>query len=213
MTSDLSRLSEETKVSVLHLIRPRCARPPSPQGEGLKGLPMHGLPSRGRLYGKWPGSFATIVCVWRTFQFAEPSWGFVVFPLIIAVEVVVFRKWCHTLCPLGALMSLVGGSTGPSSPRVDAERCIHAKGGSCLACNAACPEGLSLHRHDSKRDDFAECTRCGECADACPAQAIAFRLRKAAAEAGKALKSPNADGHRPPSPLRLDESARPRECP
>lgn len=119
-------------------------------------------------------TFATIISLWRLFQFAEPTWEIVVFPLIIAVEVVLFRRWCHSICPLSALMSLIARFGKTFQPHVRAESCLHEKGGACLACNQACPEGIDLHGAEKRASDFAECTRCGACAESCPMQAISF---------------------------------------
>lgn len=121
-------------------------------------------------------SFATIICVWRAFQFAEVSWGLLAFPVLVGVEVVLFRKWCGWICPLGALMSLIGQGNRTFQPQVDRDLCLEERGQSCLRCTATCPEQLDVQAALRHPSDFAECTRCGACVQACPAQALAVRL-------------------------------------
>ena len=52
-------------------------------------------------------TFATLIAVWRLFQFNEVALSLLVFPAMLALEVLVLRKWCSRFCPLGALLSLV----------------------------------------------------------------------------------------------------------
>lgn len=51
-------------------------------------------------------TFATLIAVWRLFQFNEVALSLLVFPAMLALEVLVLRKWCSRFCPLGALLSL-----------------------------------------------------------------------------------------------------------
>lgn len=119
-------------------------------------------------------AFGTLFAVWAALVEHDPSWALVVLPVILAVELVAFRKWCHALCPLGALMSLVGRKAPIGLPRVDAGRCLRCAGGSCRTCAEKCPEGIDPHSKS-----LAECTRCGVCENLCPADAITLgRTRK-----------------------------------
>ncbi|WP_303728124.1 4Fe-4S binding protein [Denitrobacterium detoxificans] len=113
-------------------------------------------------------TIATVVALWQAFVDHAPSWSLLAFPLILLAEVVLFRKWCHKLCPLGALMSLVGRKS-LFKPKIAAQRCLRAKGVDCRACVNACPEQLDPHV-----GTLAECTKCGKCAEACPAHAISL---------------------------------------
>lgn len=116
-------------------------------------------------------SFATLIAVWRAFAEHDPSWSLLVFPAILVLELVVFRRWCHVLCPLGALLSLVGAKAPAGRPRVRPDACLRSKGVDCRACVDACPELLDPH---SAR--IPECTRCGACLERCPANAIEMPL-------------------------------------
>jgi ferredoxin-type protein NapH len=112
-------------------------------------------------------TLATVVCLFRTFVEHDPTLSLLIFPAILLVEIVFFRKWCHKICPVGALLSLLGAKSGIARPRVDTRRCLRSKGVNCLSCTHACPELLDPHVLK-----IPECTRCGACADVCPQHAI-----------------------------------------
>lgn len=121
-------------------------------------------------------TFATLIGVWRLFEFNEPTVTLLVFPAVLALELVVFRKWCRKICPLGALVSLVSGLNRFFRPEVDAGKCLRTtKGIDCTACKSACFEEIDLH-HASSSQPLSECTKCRECSDACPVSAISFPL-------------------------------------
>lgn len=127
-------------------------------------------------------SFATVIALWRLFQLNEMTLSLVVFPLILIVEVVVLRSWCHRFCPIGALLSLISRANRTLRPNSDASVCLkESKGQKCDACAKACPEGIDLH--DLVRSQpMHECTKCRKCADACPVHAISFRSKHASKE-------------------------------
>lgn len=114
-------------------------------------------------------SIATVVAVWQLIFAQSPSWSLLVFPLIVLVEVVFFRKWCHKICPLGALMSLLGVKS-LFRPKVDGNACLRTSGIDCRKCVTACPEQLDPHA-----GLLPECTKCGACTDQCPAHAISMK--------------------------------------
>lgn len=131
-------------------------------------------------------TFATIAAFWRLFDLNEPSWSLLIFPAIIILELVVFRKWCRKICPLGALMSLMSSLNIFNRPKVDESKCLRtAKGIDCTACKQACFEEIDLH-HAAASEPIGECTKCRECSDVCPVHAISFPFlgkKKAAPEA------------------------------
>lgn len=121
-------------------------------------------------------TFATLILIWRLFQFSEVTAGLVVFPLILVFELVVLRKWCHRFCPLGALLSLISRLNRTFRPKPDGETCLHlTRGEACHRCADACPEGIDLHRKELSAP-MNECTKCRRCADACPVHAITFPI-------------------------------------
>ena len=118
-------------------------------------------------------TFATIICLWRALQFGEATLSLLVFPAILVVEVVVLRRWCHNLCPLGALMSLIARGNKTFRATLDDKACLRLQGVACGKCADACPEGIDLH-DGALSTPRHECIKCGECRFACPVQAITF---------------------------------------
>lgn len=136
-------------------------------------------------------TFATALLVMRLFAFGDVTWAVVVVPLVLLIEVVFLRKWCGKFCPLGALISLVSGANRTLRPHVDDAACLFtSKGMRCFACSKACPEHLDVRRPQLSEEALGNCTKCRECADACPAKAISFPVL------------PKADGsHDAPAPV------------
>lgn len=119
-------------------------------------------------------TFATLIAVWRLFQFNEVALSLLVFPAILVLEVVVLRKWCSRFCPLGALLSLVARLNRTFRPVSNEAACLRSsKGEPCHQCAEACPEGIDLH-DASASAPLNECTKCRACADACPMHAVTF---------------------------------------
>lgn len=119
-------------------------------------------------------SFATIIAFWRLVGFNEPSWALLIFPLFLALELLVLKKWCLKICPLGALMSLMSIPNKLLRPRVEKETCLRTQGIACDICVSVCEEQLDPHFSDGMH----ECTKCGLCKDSCPTQSISFTSRK-----------------------------------
>ena len=122
-------------------------------------------------------TFATFIVLWRFVQFNEPTWGLLVFPAVIVLEVVVLRKWCGRICPLGALLSLVSTFNRRFRPTVDSKACLRdVEDVGCKACAQACPELIDPYADLGNRS-MTECVKCRSCADACPARAITLPFR------------------------------------
>ncbi len=85
--------------------------------------------------------------------------------IIVGVSLWRSRLWCRLLCPLGALLGLLG-TWAPLRRRVD-EDCVD-----CGACARACPMGVV--GEDPRTARHVDCLRCRRCAEACPAGAIHF---------------------------------------
>ena len=117
-------------------------------------------------------TLGTFVLLWRFIQFNEPTWGLIIFPIIIILEVLVLRRWCHTICPLGALMSLISKANKTFRPTVDTNTCLRdTEGAACQACAAACPEHIDPYADLGERS-MSECVKCRGCVDACPMASI-----------------------------------------
>ncbi len=117
-------------------------------------------------------SFATVIALWRALRFGESAVSFLVFLAIVVLEVVVFRRWCHAICPLGALLSLLSRGNKTFRVELDASRCVQKPGeATCNRCVDVCPEGIDMHP-GALSTPSRECVKCGECVQACPAKAI-----------------------------------------
>ena len=113
-------------------------------------------------------SLAMFVQVVRTGVF---TWAVVAFPALVVLELTLLRRWCHSVCPIGWVLSVVARGNRTLRPSVSASACLREQGGSCHACYKACPEGIDLHT-PAGRARLNACTKCAECVFSCPVQAI-----------------------------------------
>ena len=88
-----------------------------------------------------------------------------IFSLILALEFYQRRFWCRNLCPLGALLGLMGRH-GLAKRRVS-DACI-----SCGKCERECRMGAI--KDDFLTTDRGECVECLDCKATCPTKAITF---------------------------------------
>ena len=117
-------------------------------------------------------TFASLLALWRLVGFNEPSWALLVFPVFLALELFVLRKWCIKFCPLGAVMSLLSIPNRLFRPHVDTKKCLRSQGIDCTVCVSVCEEELDPHYTEGMH----ECTKCGLCVDKCPAHAVSIPL-------------------------------------
>lgn len=98
----------------------------------------------------------------------------VLFVTVLALNAWRARFWCRYLCPLGALLGLVGKVAWLR--RTVNDRCV-----ACGRCARACPTG-TIDPARGYVSAPSECIMCLECAPACPQDAQEFRghLRPAA---------------------------------
>lgn len=121
-------------------------------------------------------TFAVVVGLVRLIGFNEPSFSLLLFAVILAVELIFLRKWCSKFCPIGAFLSLVSHANRTFRPKADAGKCLRTtEGNPCGVCATVCPEHIDPQSDLGERG-LNECTRCGKCADACPASALSFPL-------------------------------------
>lgn len=141
--------------------------------------------------------FATIFAVVRLVAFNELVVDIVVFPALIVVELLLLRKWCASLCPIGAFLGLFSRFGKTFRPVVDSANCLAlTQGSSCDACHAACGFDIDLVRATGS-GNIADCSRCGECAAHCPAGAISFPAFSGATK-GKPASEIGEDGESAP---------------
>lgn len=98
-----------------------------------------------------------------------------VFLLILLLLAFAYRPrfWCEELCPMGALMSLIS-MAGKRLGAVFSPLSVVKDGGACVECGACmktCDFGVAepFLKQDSGRLRSADCTACGDCVAACPA--------------------------------------------
>jgi len=119
-------------------------------------------------------TFAVIISAWRLIQFNEPTWSLLVFPAVLALELIFFRFACRKFCPLGALISIMSRFNLFFKPSIDTKRCLKTtKGSDCNICKSVCNEEIDLHEPLTQQS-LSRCTKCHDCSGSCPMQAISF---------------------------------------
>lgn len=120
-------------------------------------------------------SFALVFVLINLFIAGDVTWSVVAIPVLLALEVTVFHKWCSHICPLSALMSLVGKANRTLRPTIDVARCVEKGDGQCGRCHQVCEVGIDP-RHPERGAAWEECTKCHACVEACPGSAITMPL-------------------------------------
>ncbi|MFR4803019.1 MAG: hypothetical protein ACLT98_06735 [Eggerthellaceae bacterium] len=72
--------------------------------------------------------------MWRFVQFTAHDRPSGVSRDALIVEFVVLRRWCHKICPLGALLSLLARGSKTFRPTVDRSLCLRCDGVACETC-------------------------------------------------------------------------------
>ena len=117
-------------------------------------------------------TFGTVGSLWHLIVDKQVTLSAIVFPAALAIELVLYRKWCMNLCPVAGLLNVFGQFARLFRPRVDASTCLQAsEGRPCTVCASVCAERINLHAADAAVQ-LGECTRCGECVKHCTSSSI-----------------------------------------
>jgi len=92
----------------------------------------------------------------------------VLLAVVLGLSLLTRRFWCRSVCPLGALLGLLG-RVAPSRRRV-AATCT-----TCGQCQVVCP--MQAIGDDPFRTRQSACIQCKSCQAVCPVEAISFSLR------------------------------------
>jgi polyferredoxin/Pyruvate/2-oxoacid:ferredoxin oxidoreductase delta subunit len=127
------------------------------------GIP-HVSPALDALYSRMTGT----VLAFEQPVFRQSLLIGLLFTAILGLNLLAPRFWCRYLCPLGAMLGLIGGKQIAARVGVDPKTCI-----SCRRCTVAChgdatpfPPGAWASR---------ECLLCFNCRDICPVGAVSIR--------------------------------------
>lgn len=134
-------------------------------------------------------TFALIIGMWGMIAFNEPSITIALIAGFLLIEILFLRKWCHSFCPIGAVISLFSYFNRFFRPSVGSGCLKRSKGFNCTRCRDVCPEGIDVNTKISPML-LARCTKCHACSDACPVQAIHFPLLSKKTEETSKIASP-----------------------
>jgi NAD-dependent dihydropyrimidine dehydrogenase PreA subunit len=106
--------------------------------------------------------------VFNPYELAE----FTVFliPIFLATSLLVFRPFCHTICPFGLWAWIFEKAALYRVRKIDPEVCVD-----CKVCEKACPTGaMKAINEDNKGFFKPDCWSCGNCIAACPQGTLEF---------------------------------------
>jgi NAD-dependent dihydropyrimidine dehydrogenase PreA subunit len=91
-------------------------------------------------------------------------------PFVLIASLVVFRPFCHLICPFGLYSWLLENVAVYRVRRVKTDQC-HG----CRKCEEVCPTDAMKAIHDDEWKHFLpDCWSCGSCIDACPENVLQF---------------------------------------
>ncbi len=99
--------------------------------------------------------------------FQHAGLNIVVLLVVLGINVLAFRMWCRSFCPLGGFLGIIGH-------RSLLRRTIQPACNHCAACVKACPADMGATPEEWNP---SECLLCFRCAAACRKQAVEFSWR------------------------------------
>ncbi len=120
-------------------------------------------------------TLGAIYAVVRLFVHQQPSLELLVFPALLGVEFLLLKRWCTSICPLGALLSLAGRLNLSLRPAVRKDKCLTSRGTNCQVCKNVCSERIHLPAETGAVAP-GNCTKCLECYEKCPVGAIEIKM-------------------------------------
>ena len=118
--------------------------------------------------------FGFVFAVLYLFGSFKLSWGLLIFPLMLVLEFTLFKRWCFSFCPIGALTSLISKISLFIKPTVDKNKCLSSKGKICNVCVENCSENINLKKNSN--NELKNCTKCMDCWAHCPGSAIKIKF-------------------------------------
>ena len=133
--------------------------------------------------------FGTLWAINRVFVLLQPGWELLIFPLMLFIELFLFKRWCASVCPLGFIFSLIGKARAKLGfglhPRSDCSRCLSGQG--CETCSTVCPESIDVSANGTST--LEACSLCLDCMENCPTKSIALKTGDAARNASDEMAS------------------------